>query len=59
MKKPERKDCPFMKETVCDIAIIGGGASGLMLAASLDLEGARGVILEGSSQYDGHAVNLW
>ena len=48
-----------MKETVCDIAIIGGGASGLMLAASLDLEGARGVILEGSSQYDGHAVNLW
>ncbi|MBO5512982.1 MAG: aminoacetone oxidase family FAD-binding enzyme, partial [Mogibacterium sp.] len=32
-----------------DIAIIGGGASGLMLAASLDLEGARGIILEGSS----------
>lgn len=32
-----------------DIAIIGGGASGLMLAASLELEGARGIILEGSS----------
>ena len=33
-----------------DIAIIGGGASGLMLAASLDLEGAKGIILEGSSR---------
>ena len=33
-----------------DIAIIGGGASGLMLAASLDLEGAKGLILEGSSR---------
>ena len=32
-----------------DIAIIGGGASGLMLAANTELDGARGIILEGSS----------
>ncbi len=32
-----------------DIAIIGAGASGLMLAANLDMEGSRGIILEGSS----------
>ena len=32
-----------------DIAIIGGGASGLMLAANLDMEGSRGIVLEGSS----------
>ena len=31
------------------IAIIGAGASGLMLAANLDIEGSRGIILEGSS----------
>lgn len=32
-----------------DIAIIGGGASGMMLAANMELDGARGIILEGSS----------
>ena len=32
------------------IVIIGAGASGLMLAANLDLNGSRGVILEGSSR---------
>ena len=32
-----------------DIAIIGGGASGLMLAANLYLNGRSGIILEGSS----------
>lgn len=31
-----------------DIAVIGAGASGLMLAANLDLDGARGIVLEGS-----------
>ncbi len=39
-----------MKETVFDIVIIGGGASGLMLAAELPLAGARGIILEGTSR---------
>ena len=34
---------------IYDIAIIGAGASGLMLAANLDMEGSRGIILEGSS----------
>ena len=34
---------------VFDIAVIGAGASGLMLAANLDLEGSRGIVLEGSS----------
>ena len=32
-----------------DNVIIGGGASGLMLAANIELDGARGIILEGSS----------
>ena len=32
-----------------EIAVIGAGASGLMLAANLDMEGSRGVILEGST----------
>ena len=31
-----------------DIVIIGGGASGLMLASQLDLAGASGLVLEGS-----------
>ena len=40
-----------MKNTlVNDIAIIGGGASGLMFAAQYDLDGATGIILEGSSR---------
>ena len=34
---------------IYDIAIIGAGASGLMLAANLDMEGSRGIVLEGSS----------
>ena len=38
-----------MTENYFDIAIIGAGASGLMLAANLDMEGSRGIILEGSS----------
>ena len=38
-----------MNENHYDIAIIGAGASGLMLAANLDMEGSRGIILEGSS----------
>ena len=38
-----------MNDNFYDIAIIGGGASGLMLAANLDMEGSRGIILEGSS----------
>lgn len=37
-----------MFEQHYDIAIIGGGASGLMLAANLDLQGKSGIILEGS-----------
>ena len=37
-----------MKNASYDIAIIGGGASGLMLAANLDLMGAPGIVLEGS-----------
>ncbi len=37
-----------MKKDIIDIAIIGGGASGLMLAANLDLDGALGIVLEGS-----------
>lgn len=37
-----------MKNAYYDIAIIGGGASGLMLAANLDLMGAPGIVLEGS-----------
>lgn len=32
-----------------EVAVIGAGASGLMLAANLDLEGSRGIVLEGSS----------
>ena len=38
-----------MKDNQYDIAIIGAGASGLMLAANLDMEGFRGIVLEGSS----------
>ncbi|MBQ6438748.1 MAG: aminoacetone oxidase family FAD-binding enzyme [Mogibacterium sp.] len=38
-----------MNENHYDIAIIGAGASGMMLAANLDLESSRGIILEGSS----------
>lgn len=37
-----------MKDNLYDIAIIGAGASGLMLAANLDMEGSRGIVLEGS-----------
>ena len=37
-----------MEKTVYDIVIIGGGASGLMLAANLDLAGRAGLLLEGS-----------
>ncbi|MBQ9272556.1 MAG: NAD(P)/FAD-dependent oxidoreductase [Mogibacterium sp.] len=39
-----------MKKTIYDIVVIGGGASGLMLAANMDLEGAEGLILEGSAR---------
>lgn len=39
-----------MANTIYDIAIIGGGASGLMLAANLDLAGRSGIILEGSGK---------
>ena len=38
-----------MKDNQYDIAIIGAGSSGLMLAANLDMEGSRGIVLEGSS----------
>ena len=38
-----------MTQEPLDITIIGGGASGLMLAARSDLNGARGIVLEGSS----------
>ena len=38
-----------MNDNYYDIAIIGAGASGLMLAANLDMEGSRGIVLEGSS----------
>ena len=34
---------------IYEIAVIGAGASGLMLAANLDMEGSRGIVLEGSS----------
>ena len=37
-----------MNDNIYDIAIIGAGASGLMLAADLDMEGSRGIVLEGS-----------
>ena len=37
-----------MKDNLYDIAIIGAGASDLMLAANLDMEGSRGIVLEGS-----------
>lgn len=38
-----------MTGPVYDIVIIGGGASGLMFAAQYDLDGAPGLLLEGSS----------
>ena len=37
-----------METSIYDIVIIGGGASGLMLASQLDLFGAAGLVLEGS-----------
>ena len=37
-----------MGSNVLDIIIIGGGSSGLMLAANLDLNGTSGLLLEGS-----------
>lgn len=44
-----------MGTQIYDIAIVGGGASGLMLAAQLELGGdagpASGIILEGSSRF--------
>ena len=36
-------------DNIYEIAVIGAGASGLMLAANLDLWGSRGIVLEGSS----------
>lgn len=39
-----------MNDNRYDISIIGGGASGLMLAANLDLKGSRGIVLEGSTR---------
>ena len=39
----------FMNESIYEIVIIGGGASGLMFAAQCDLDGASGVLLEGGS----------
>lgn len=38
-----------MSNAKYDIVIIGGGASGLMLASQLDLNGAPGLVLEGGS----------
>lgn len=38
-----------MSKAKFEIVIIGGGASGLMLASQLDLNGAPGLILEGGS----------
>ena len=38
-----------MRNTVYDVAIIGAGASGLMLAANLDMGYSSGVVLEGTS----------
>ena len=37
-----------MSNDIYDIVIIGGGASGFMFAAQYDLDGASGIILEGS-----------
>ena len=49
MKKEFRKVIiNSMNSQVYEIAIIGGGASGLMLAAQYDLDGTSGIILEGS-----------
>jgi len=41
-----------MADTIYDIVVIGGGASGLMLAANLDIgePGLRGIVLEGSQR---------
>ena len=36
-------------DNIYEIAVIGAGASGLMLAANIDLWGSRGIVLEGSS----------
>ena len=38
-----------MENASYDIAIIGGGASGLMLAANLDAGEKAGILLEGSA----------
>lgn len=38
-----------MSNVIADVAVIGGGASGLMLAANLDIGYAVGIVLEGSS----------
>lgn len=38
-----------MRKEIYEIAIIGGGASGLMLASNLELGSSRGIMLEGSS----------
>lgn len=38
-----------MSKAKFEIVIIGGGASGLMLASQLDLNGATGLVLEGGS----------
>lgn len=38
-----------MSDVIFDVAVIGAGASGLMLAASLDMGYSSGVVLEGTS----------
>jgi len=38
-----------MSNVIADVAVIGGGASGLMLAANLDIGDAVGIVLEGSA----------
>lgn len=38
-----------MSNVIADVAVIGGGASGLMLAANLDNGDAVGIVLEGSA----------
>ena len=38
-----------MSNVIADAAVIGGGASGLMLAANLDIGDAVGIVLEGSA----------
>lgn len=38
-----------MSNVIADVAVIGGGASGLMLAANLDIGDAVAIVLEGSA----------